>query len=176
MYKGRSYGNLKSSRRLLIPTIIVIGCIVGIFLVIDPVSSVNAKPINPGSSSMAVSDKESFPVLKSVNASVLSPRISQPDRRMADAQCVLDDTDIISHWQLNESTGATTFQDIFGGHDGKCDSGLCPTATNGIKSGAFEFNATTPTSIYVPLPQVPAKNQTMILTGHFPIISVSDCG
>jgi hypothetical protein len=50
------------------------------------------------------------------------------------------------------------------------------TATNGIKSGAFEFNATTPTSIYVPLPQVPAKNQTMILTGHFPIISVSDCG
>jgi hypothetical protein len=81
MYKGRSYGNLKSSRRLLIPTIIVIGCIVGIFLVIDPVSSVNAKPINPGSSSMAVSDKESFPVLKFVNASVLSPRISQPDRR-----------------------------------------------------------------------------------------------
>jgi len=148
---------LKSSHRLLIPLIIVIGCIVGILLVIDPVTEVNAKPINPGSSFMAVSDEESAPVMKSVNASVLTSRISQPVRRMADAQCVLDDTGVISHWQLNESAGATTFQDIFGGHNGLCNSGLCPTATNGIKSGAFEFNAATQTSIYVPLPQVPAQ-------------------
>ena len=88
---------MKSSRRLLIPIIIVIGCIAGILLVIDPVTAVNAKPINPGSSSTAVSDEESVPVPKSVNASVLSSRISQPDWSMADAQCVLDDTGIISH-------------------------------------------------------------------------------
>ncbi len=148
---------MKSSHMLSIPIFIVIGCIAGIFLVIGPVNAVDAKPIDLGSSSLAISDEESVPALKPVNASVLSSRTSQPVRGMADAQCDLDDTGIISHWQLNESAGATTFQDIFGGHDGLCDSGLCPTSTNGIKSGAFEFNAATQTSIYVPLPQVPAQ-------------------
>jgi hypothetical protein len=66
------------------------------------------------------------------------------------AGCVLSETDMISHWPLDDGPGAKTFKDVFDGHDGTCDDGFCPVAAIGKVGGAFAFNSSDGDSINIP--------------------------
>jgi hypothetical protein len=56
----------------------------------------------------------------------------------------------ISHWQLDEGAGATTFADSIGGPDGTCSGSACPTAVSGVAAGAQFFINTDTDVITVP--------------------------
>jgi hypothetical protein len=68
---------------------------------------------------------------------------------VSSAGCVLSETDMISHWPLDDGAGATTFKDVSDGHDGSCEDGACPTAAIGKVGGAFAFNSSDNDSINV---------------------------
>ena len=66
------------------------------------------------------------------------------------AGCVLSQTDMISHWPLDDGPGATTFLDVSGGHDGICVDEFCPISTTGKVGGAFTFTSAEGDEIDVP--------------------------
>jgi hypothetical protein len=78
---------------------------------------------------------------------ILSTRSLLSDKLLdtSNSGCVLNETDMISHWPLDG-----TFEDVSGGHDGTCDDASCPVATTGKVGGAFGFNSSDGDSINVP--------------------------
>ena len=71
-------------------------------------------------------------------------------------ECVLDTTDMISHWPLNEPLGAKTFVDVAGAFNGTCTDN-CPTKTFGKIGGAFTFVASEKDVISVPADVPPGQ-------------------
>lgn len=70
-------------------------------------------------------------------------------------ECILNETGMVSHWPLDEQTGATTFFDLVGSINGTCVGDTCPTKTFGKVGGAFAFDASFPDPDVI---SVPAKN------------------
>lgn len=70
-------------------------------------------------------------------------------------ECILNETGMVSHWPLDEQSGATTFFDLVGSNNGTCEGETCPTRTFGKVGGAFNFNANFPDPDAI---SVPAKS------------------
>jgi hypothetical protein len=78
-----------------------------------------------------------------------SPAVSKELMSTSNAGCAVSNTDLIAHWPLDDGQGATTFADVFGGHDGSCTGETCPVSIDGKVGGAFAFTSSESDSIEV---------------------------
>jgi len=72
-------------------------------------------------------------------------------------ECILNSTGLVSHWPLDEQSGATTFVDVVSSINGTCSGDTCPSIANGKIGGAYTFVARDKNVISVPADVNPGK-------------------
>ena len=75
------------------------------------------------------------------------------------AECILNTTDLLSHWPLDEPAGAKTFVDVVGSINGTCQGDACPAKSFGVIGSAFNFVASDKDVISVPAVVDPGKTK-----------------
>jgi len=125
--------------------------VVVISMVIITFSSVNAADQDSDSHEI---DPWTSSGYKEVTVSIPSEKSPAADPQ---EECVLNTTDLVSHWPLNEQAGATTFVDVVSSMNGTCQGDACPIRTFGKIGGAYTFVARDKNVISVPAAVNPGK-------------------
>ena len=130
-----------------IPLILFVLVIVGLLFTSSSVRAANGDQAQRVMDFWTSHGYKDFTVLPSGDN---EPSLSEIVQLTSNVECELDPTDMVSHWPLDDGPGATTFKDVFGGHDGTCEGASCPAATTGKVGGAFSFTSSDNDSISVP--------------------------
>jgi len=88
---------------------------------------------------------------------VENSRVQAPVSAAQGDECILNTTDLVSHWPLDEQVGATTFVDVVGSFNGTCQGDTCPIRSFGKIGGAYTFVASDKDVISVPADVNPGK-------------------